>query len=416
MDWYPTLSFGYLKSYLKARFGNSVSFKRITSAEDAVNCHILAISSTSQDYSVAQDVAKLVKKENPGIITILGGHHVSYLPDSMTEDFDIGVIGEGEQTFYELIKAILAGADIGQIPGLAFHHEGQVVLTPRRQLIYPLDIIPIPERDYWDNVYMMSSRGCPYKCSFCTSAMFWEKTRFFSSNYVVTEIEHLLENIGTNSFINIYDDLFVADRRRLRNIVELLEKKKIVDKTMYTFSVRANMVDDELCELIKRMNNAGVSFGAESGSDRILGLMNKKTTVQMNQEALDTLQKHDISANCSFIVGWPGETEEEVRQTYSFIVNNLAQKKLSVAAAINILMPMPGTPMWDYAISKGIIEKHGFDWNRLGVFASYRHSNAKSFSDWVDMRKENKSIYLNEDTLPEERLYKIMEEYEEMVK
>jgi len=334
----------------------------------------------------------------------------------MSEHFDIGVIGEGEQTFYELIKALLSGEDIGQIPGLAFHHEGKVIQTPRRQLIYPLDMIPIPERDYWDNIYMMSSRGCPYKCAFCTSAMFWEKTRFFSSKYFVTEVEHIIDSLGREAFINIYDDLFVADRKRLKNIIELLDKKKVLDKATYTFSVRANMVDDELCELIKAMNHAGVCFGAESGSNRILDLMHKQSTVETNQNALDILQKHDISANCSFIVGWPGETEDEVRQTYSFIARNLMEKKLSKAVAINILMPMPGTPVWDYAIEKGLIPQQGFDWNRLGVFASYRHSSAKSFQEWIEMRRENNSIYMNEETLPQETLYKIMEEYEEAVK
>jgi radical SAM superfamily enzyme YgiQ (UPF0313 family) len=218
--------------------------------------------------------------------------------------------------------------------------------------------------------------------------------------------------MGQNPMINIYDDLFVADKRRFTEIVRLLESKGIIDKVSFGFSVRSNMVDDFLCEQIRKFRSVGVCFGAESGSDRILKLMNKGTTVGINQRALDTLHKYGIQANCSFIVGWPTETEEEVRSTYDFITRNAVDGKHPKVAVVNILMPMPGTPVWDQAIKANVIPKHGFDWNRLSIFASHYHSTAKSFDDWVDMRRENHSIYMNEDTVPQEKLYKIMSEYE----
>lgn len=415
MNWYPTLSYGYLKSYMKQRIGDQAVIRRAVSIDDFKDSDILAISSTSQDYGVAQKIAIAAKKDNPNIITVLGGHHVSYLPESMSEDFDIGVLGEGEETFSVLVRALVNGSDIGQIPGLAFHHEGRVIVTPPRRHIDPIDLIPMPERDYYGNVYLMSSRGCPYNCSFCTSKVFWGNTRFFSALYVVAEIEHLVANMGDRPFINIYDDLFVADRKRFGEIIRLLEDKGLTDTVSFGFSVRANMVDDDLCGLIRRFRSVGVCFGAESGSDRVLKLMNKGSTVAINQRALDLLHKHRISTACSFIVGWPTETEEEVRSTYEFVSRNAAQGKHPPEAIINILMPMPGTPMWEYAVQVGIIPRQGFDWNRLGIFASYRHSTAKSFDDWVCSRRENNSVYMNEHVLPQERLYEIMAEYEQKV-
>jgi radical SAM superfamily enzyme YgiQ (UPF0313 family) len=394
------------------RIGDQAQIRRATDIYDIEDSDVIAISSTSQDYGMAQQIASSAKEKNPKIITILGGHHVSYLPESMSEQFDIGVLGEGEETFSVLVRALLSGSDIGQIPGLAFHHEGRVVVTPPRRNIDPIDTIPMPYRDYYQNVYLMSSRGCPYKCSFCTSQAFWGKTRFFSAPYVVAEIEHLVSQMGQNPMINIYDDLFVADKRRFTEIVRLLESKGIIDKVSFGFSVRSNMVDDFLCEQIRKFRSVGVCFGAESGSDRILKLMNKGTTVGINQRALDTLHKYGIQANCSFIVGWPTETEEEVRSTYDFITRNAVDGKHPKVAVVNILMPMPGTPVWDQAIKANVIPKHGFDWNRLSIFASHYHSTAKSFDDWVDMRRENHSIYMNEDTVPQEKLYKIMSEYE----
>lgn len=394
------------------RIGDQAVIRRATSLDDFGDCDVLAISSTSQDYGVAQKIAVAAKQENPSIVTVLGGHHVSYLPESMSEQFDVGVLGEGEETFSVLVRALVHGSDIGQIPGLAFHHEGRVVLTPPRRYIDPIDTIPMPYRDYYGSVYLMSSRGCPYSCSFCTSRVFWGKTRFFSASYVVAEIEHLVSNMGENPFINIYDDLFVADRKRFAEIIRLLEEKDLTRTVSFGFAVRANMVDDELCRQIRRFRSVGVCFGAESGSDRILKLMNKGSTVAINQRALDLLHKYQISTACSFIVGWPTETEEEVRSTYEFVRRNAEEGKHPPNAAVNILMPMPGTPVWEYAVKSGIIPKNGFDWNRLGIFASHHHSTAKSFDDWVCSRRENNSIYLNEETLPQERLYQIMSEYE----
>jgi radical SAM superfamily enzyme YgiQ (UPF0313 family) len=395
------------------RIGDQAQIRRAVSIDDFQDCDVLAISSTSQDYGVAQKIALAAKKDNPKVITVLGGHHVSYLPESMSEQFDIGVIGEGEETFSELVPALLNGSDIGQIPGLAFHHEGRVIVTTPRGYINPINTIPMPYRDYYGRVYMMSSRGCPYNCSFCTAKVFWGKTRFFSAPYVVAEIEHLVFHMGANPHIEIYDDLFVADRKRFEEIICLLEKKGYTDKASYSFTVRANMVDDDLCRQINRFSSVGVCFGAESGSDRVLKLMNKGSTVAINQRALDLLHKYDIKTACSFIVGWPTETEEEVRNTYEFISRNTAEGKHPPQAVVNILMPMPGTGVWEQAVKTGVIPKHGFDWDRLGIFASYHHSTASSFDDWVCSRRENNSVYMNEATVPQERLYQIMAEYEQ---
>ena len=402
---------GYLKAYMEQRIGDMADVRRATSVDDFHDCDVLAISATSPDYGIAQQIASAAKEANPKVITVLGGHHVSYLPESMSNQFDIGVLGEGEETFSVLVRALVNGEDIGQIPGLAFHHEGKVVVTPRRKNIGNIDSIPIPYRDYHKQVYIMTSRGCPYKCAFCTSQAFWGNTRFHSAERVVEEIERLAARMEPNPYIEIFDDLFVADRKRFEKIVDLLEDKGLTGSVNYGFSVRANLIDDSLCRIIRRFRQAGCCFGIESGSDRILKLMNKGTTVAINQRALDTLYEHGISPNCSFVIGWPGETEDEVRSTFEFIKRNAAEGKHPSKAVVNILMPMPGTPVWDHAVKTGIIKEHGFDWNRLGVFASHQTTSAPSFSDWTDIRRENNSVYLNEDTVPQERLYKIMAEY-----
>jgi radical SAM superfamily enzyme YgiQ (UPF0313 family) len=230
---------------------------------------------------------------------------------------------------------------------------------------------------------------------------------------VVSEIEHLVALGATG--IPIQDDLFIANHKRFVDIVEKLKQKSLDKKFRSSINIRANLVTDELCEMLKVFPTQEVHFGAESASDRILTLMGKGVTANQNQIALDKLYKAGIKACCSFIVGWPTETEDELRATYRFMLDNVKAGKLDVFSTMNILTPFPGTAVWNDAVNDGTIDLNTFDWGRLGIFASYRTSNMPNFDSWANIRRQNNSIYLNERTLPQERLYKIMGEYEDII-
>lgn len=418
VQWFKPLAFGYLKSYLEQHLPGRVELRLLEDIDSLAGNRIVAISATSQDYFQAVRIAGKLKRRSPQCITILGGHHITHLPETLSPEFDVAVLGEGEQTFLELVEHILDNgmaldsAKLESIRGIAYRRDGRLHRTGPRGLITDLDSLPHPDRSAGGAQYIFTSRGCPYTCSFCSSSAFWEKTRFFSAEYVVSEIEGLLTEFPETAQIQIWDDLFVADRRRLLKIIELLEDKGINARIPSSFSVRANLVDEELCRLLKRLNVIGVGFGAESGSDRILNLMNKGITVEQNQRALDLLKTNGIATMCSFIIGWPSETEEDVRSTYEFILLNIAEEKLTTAIAVNILMPIPGTALWELAVSEALVDLHEFDWERLAIFASYRDSNAATFQEWVERRRLNNSLYLAEKTLPQERLYEIMAEYQ----
>lgn len=412
VSWYHPLAFGYLKAYLSTYLPGVSEMEWTESLEEIADCDLLAISSTSQDYNIACRIAEYAKQVNPRIITVLGGHHISYLPKTLSESFDIGVLGEGEATFLDVVKACFDGSDISAIPGVAYHGDGGVVITEPRCPIMPMDSIPIPYRDARQQTYLMSSRGCPYHCTFCTSTTFWKKARFFSAEYVLEDIKAISTIIGRRSTITVQDDLFIADHKRFEKIIGLIEDAGMSNTTDFSFSVRANLVTDDLCRLINRIHVSNLCFGAESGSDRILKLMGKGTTVAMNQRAIDIMCAHGFPATCSFIVGWPTETEAEVRSTYEFIERNKRDGKLSDTSAVNVLMPMPGTSVWRDAVARGLVSEDGFDWDRLGIWACHKHSTAGSFDEWADGRRRNQSVYLNEATLPAERLYGIMSEYE----
>jgi radical SAM superfamily enzyme YgiQ (UPF0313 family) len=421
VHWYRPLSYGYLKAYLDKYLDSAAEISFLDNVEEFEKCEIIAISSTSQDFARARELARHIKDKNKEIITIIGGHHITYLPETLSDEFDIGVIGEGEETFLDLIQCIMKIGihpkfdDLKKIQGIVFREDGEMIRTPKRELIDPLDKIPFPHRSKGSDLYLLSSRGCPYKCAFCSSAAFWEKTRFFSPEYVVREIEFLLEQFPKTRNIFVWDDLFISKIVRFKKIVELLRNKGINKKVTFTLPVRANLVNEELCKDLKEMNVVGVSFGAESGSNRILEILGKRMTVEMNQMAIDTLYEYGILVGCSFIVGTPTETEGDVRDTYEFILKNIAERKLSPRCSVNILMPMPGTEMWRYAVRAGLIDMKDMDWKRLSIFASYRDSNIGNFREWTECRRKNRSIYLAGETLPEERLYELMYIYENAI-
>lgn len=391
----------------------------VSSKIDTLNYDIVAITSTSQDYYNAINIARYIKSHNPNIIVVLGGHHITYLPETMTSDFDIGVVGEGEQTFSELVECLDVNKKaiepilLHKINGIIFWDNGRIIQTEKREFLTEMDRIPHPYRNPQEAPYLFTSRGCPYKCSFCSSTAFWNKTRFFSAEYVIEEINLILEQNHQTSQISIWDDLFIANKPRLKKIIYLIEHGALRHQVNFSFSCRSNLITDELCSYLKRLYVAGTSFGAESGSDRILKLMNKGTTVEQNQKSLDLLQKYGISAGCSFIVGWPTETEDDVRKTYDFILKNVIERKLPGGFSVNILMPIPGTPVWNNAVSAGLINLNNFDWKRLSIFAAFRDSNISTLHEWIECRRKNNSVYMAEDTLPQERLYQLMLEYQD---
>lgn len=309
VDWFKPLFYGYLKSYVEKYCEVPVQMSYMENLNFREDFDVVGVSSTSQSFSIAKDMGRKIKEFNKDIITIIGGHHITYMPETLPEEFDIGVMGEGEETFLELIQYfqkngfVIRPEILRSIKGLVFHGGEGVLITPKREQINPLDRIPFPDRSNEKAPYFFTSRGCPYKCSFCSSSAFWGKTIFFTGEYVLEEVERVLENSPNLCNIAIWDDLFLVSKPRFKKFVKLIGKSKYHNKVSFGFAVRANLVNDELCEDLKRINASGAAFGAESGSDRILKVLQKGTTVELNQKAIDTFHKHKIPLSCSFIVG-----------------------------------------------------------------------------------------------------------------
>lgn len=359
---YSGLGLSYIASYIREYGG----FWDITITEtgqslglDLIrkrNPDIVGISTVTQNFNIAKEIASKVKKESDALV-IVGGHHITALPNNLTEHMNIAVLGEGEQTTLELLEAYEeSGLDyekFSKIDGIAYRHNKKLVITPRRKLIRPLDRIPFPARDLLGNLkefYMFTSRGCPYKCTFCSSSFFWRSIRYFSPRYVVREIMELVEKYNAR-FINLYDNLFIANKRRLREIARLIREEKLHRRVEFACLARANLVDDSVASLLKSMNVRIVSLGLESGLDKVLRFLKKSgVTAKQNERAVNILKKHKLSVYASLIIGSPTETKEDALQTLDF----LKRSKLD-GGKTYVLLPLPGTELWDYGVRKGLL-------------------------------------------------------------
>lgn len=381
---YPPLGPAYLASYAQKHLGkNKIKFQMISdNFENKIleaKPDILGISCVSQNYNLAKNLAKFSKEA--GIqYCFIGGSHISLYPNSLDSNIDIGIIGEGEATFAELMKLFIEKRcfemkNLISVKGIAYWDNGNVRLTSCRKLIEPLDEIPMPDRNLFkidkNDAYMFSSRGCPYRCIFCASSRLWKKTRFHSADYVFNEIKELVCKYGVKR-INFYDDLFIADRQRIKKLVCLLKKENFDKKVQFQVSCRANLVDDEICLLLKQMNVEGIGLGLESGSPKILKyLKGNSVTAKDNFRAVETIKKHKLSCVGSFVIGAPIDTKETILETLSFIKKSKIDK-----FNVYCLTPFPGTPIWEYAVKNNLlpIESNSINWDKIDIEYSRSHS------------------------------------------
>jgi radical SAM superfamily enzyme YgiQ (UPF0313 family) len=415
----PPIGLASLATYLREKTGFKdiriidKNFEDPVKSTLAYNPDIIGVSAMTIYYNSAVRYARTIKKRL-NVPIIIGGVHISTLPSSFKSCFDIAVIGEGEQTMLELFllykkKGKFEKRDLKKIHGIAFYDKGKLVMTKRRKLIEPLDDIPIPDRRLLNKKYyvkkklfakeyygiedtLITSRGCPYNCRFCSTSAFWgPKVRFNSADRVVEEIKRSHELLNVDH-INIVDDTFGVNRERLRDVVNGLKKAGLLGKISYACLIRVSIVDDELLRLLKEMNMVTLNFGFESGSDRVLSFLKyPATTVEQNRNALLKAKRHGFRVYGSFILGSPTETIQEMRETLRFI--EFAVKHKIDYIFVFPLKPFPSTKMWEIAKQRGVVSDD-MDFEKLGIFVEdfYEKHKPLLVDESIDM-EEYKRIY-----------------------
>jgi anaerobic magnesium-protoporphyrin IX monomethyl ester cyclase len=338
---------------------------------------IIGISFMTSGVTSAYKVAQLLKKAIPEVPLVAGGPHATAIPERTLDEFpyfDILVIGEGEITFKEIIEALVEGADLRKVKGLAFKEKGEIVITPPRERIKNLDDLPLPAYDllpelkthYWplfNNIQgypafsLIASRGCPYQCKFCDRAVFGNTLIQHSPEYMVALIEKLVKEHGIR-YLVFDDDNLLLDKKQLFGMLDLLEKKKI--KVPFTCESRVDTVDEERLRRLKAGGCKQILYGMESGSPRILELMGKGITVDKIRHAVDLTRKFGITTYGYFILGYPGENEESMQETVDFIKD---LKLFDIGA--QPFVPFPGSEAYQTAREYGEYDE---DWEKVGSF------------------------------------------------
>lgn len=409
----PPLSLCYLaaalrKSGIQSKIIDALSFDKSLeeTVEEIVSQHprYVGISSTTVGIFRAAELAGQVKKINPDITTIIGGPHITAVPqETMAKfpPFDIGVIGEGEITLVELIQTLGSSGSPDKVNGLILRKSPtDTFLTEPRLPIEYLDSIPIPA---WDMVphlkyyresatrfsklplgAVITSRGCPGKCLFCDTSVFGRRFRAHSADYVITMIKYLKSNYGINSLV-FYDDYFVVDRKRLREIcVKMIEEKVNLE---WVCSARVNAITEEILVLMKEAGCFQIAFGIESGNQKILDIQQKGITLERIRHAVEITHKAGIRTKGYFMIGHPTETPETIRETIDF-ARSIPLDNFQAT----YFTPLPGS------VAYNVVHKYGEfdnDWKKMNMWdiVFVPHGFTKETLRWY-LKRVHRKFYL----------------------
>ncbi|MEK6947572.1 MAG: radical SAM protein [Nanoarchaeota archaeon] len=307
-------------------------------------------------------VVKLVKKIDPRIVTVMGGHHTDmYYKETINlGNIDYIVLGEGEEILPKLVSFIEKGEDVSKISGLVFKKDGELVITGEPGYIKNLDDLPMPARDLMNlNKFqcvlgreklittMMSSRGCPYRCTFCYKPLKTRSWRFRSAENIVAEIEQCC-SLGIKE-IFFFDDNFSVDIKRVEKICDLIIEKGL-DIT-WSYRGRVNTISYEMLQKCKKSGCHRIHFGVETGTDEGLRRIKKDTTTDVIRNAFKLCKKVGITTVGNFMIGLPGEKKEDMFKTIEF-----AKSIGTDYAEFAILTPFPKTELYDEGIKRGIFD------------------------------------------------------------
>lgn len=363
---------------------------------------LVGISTTSENYGLAMRIAQQVR-ERCACQVVIGGAHITDCPESLSRDFDLGVRGEGEDTFLEVIQALKSGEPYQDIEGIVYHGPKGPVLTPLRKPIADLGTLPLINRVKWvDKIgmaFLMTLRGCPFHCWFCAARENYTGLRYFPVDHVIAELKDIVDHFHPQC-IRIFDDVFNLRKDRVKEITSRMIAEGLTQDVSYVCWVRAELLDQEYVDLLKRANFIYVSFGVESADEVLMKKMKGgRIDLKSVQSAIDMLYNAGIEVGCTFIIGTPGETAKELDETYEFIEKNF-DKLMDVE--INPLIPMPSTPLWDYAAKKGYVSKD-MDWERLsdtGYLVAFNYDNY---------------LYMNE-AMPKDEFFRYVEKFTDLFK
>lgn len=373
----------------------------------STNPKIVGFSSITPSIKNSHKIANIIKKISKEIIIVVGAAHITALPDETLKefpDFDLGVSGEGEETFLEVVRyCIYNEGKLEDIKGIVYRDRDDIKVNEKRKLIPDLDSIPFPNRELVDHrLYksthptkiivrseknineILTARGCPYQCSFCAGhEVFQYTTRFRSAENVIREIEECKNKFKTNH-ITFLDNVFTLNKERVKIICSYLRDNNFT----FDCNSRVDTIDEELVYLMKESGCEKISFGIESGNNRILNFINKGTNISKIKETINLVKKAGIPVveGTAILGSHPTETKDEVKETVS-LLHNLDLDYV----VVNVIVPYPGSPIYYEMKKRGLIKNK--DWDKYVPYGEIPCWRTENFSEF-DLVKMQKKIML----------------------
>ena len=361
----PPLGLLSIAAFLRARgkdvevmdcYGAPAGIERHAMDIVSRNPDVVGFSCTTSSFLEGYAIASRVKELKPHVRIVFGGAHACSSGASLLDSFpavDYLVIGEGELTFAELVSS--GFRNVESIPGIGLRRGGKGVLSSARENIPDLDSLPFPAYNLLPdfprrynlplfsyprapNTSIISSRGCPYQCSYCDRSVFKRGFRFNSPDYIVEHLRFLHRDFGVRH-VFFYDDLFTFDRKRVERFCVLMKEKRV--PVTYNCIARLEHVDAELVSLLKRSGCWQVNFGIESGDEEILSRHRKMYDLGEVARKLRMVRDSGMRVKGLFMMGFPGETEQSVRRTIDYALS-LPLDEVNVTK----FTPFPGAPVY----------------------------------------------------------------------
>ena len=394
---YIPLGLAYLSGALK-NAGHEVSVldvraeklddRRIIQRVRAFSPRIFGVTSNTCQIREAAALVDLVKKDSPEITTVLGGPHVSALPERTLREqpsIDVGVVGEGEATVTELCDALIARKDLNGVSGLVFREKEHIVTTRARCLAENIDTLAFPDRDAFPiRIYnrhvieykakpitsIITSRGCPYQCVFCSKSVFGSRERLRSAGNVIAEMRELIEEKGYRE-IHIIDDNFTYDLKRTREICnEIIARRWNVHFSLPN-GIRVDNFDEELASLLRKAGFYSLWFGVESGDPEVLKRVKKGIRLDQVRKAVVIAKKQGFFTGMYFVIGLPGSSPQSEKMSL-----DLARELEPDVIGVGIFTPYPGSELYD--------RESSFDWEYYRHdFAEHRFTGSQFDADYI---------------------------------
>lgn len=350
----------------KAVAGTGANVRKILSYRP----ELVGFSATTSGFLDGYDLATGIKDADRSITTVFGGVHISAMGAVLLEDYDnIDYLcrGEGELTLTELAS----GEDPQQIDGLVWRRDGEVVTNPPRAQVPDMDAFPFPAyhklagfpKGYNLPLFsyilspgatMITSRGCPYQCSYCDRSVFKKGYRYNSAEYIYEHMRHLRTRFGVRH-INIYDDLFTANRKRITELCDLLTTK--APGMQFNCAVRVGHADDELLEMLREAGFLQLSLGIETADPDLLRTHKPGVYLDQVTDTVRRIQAAGLRAKGLFMMGLPGETVDSIRTTSDFVMS-LGLDDMNMSK----FTPFYGAPVWKTIFEEG---KFDHDWRKM---------------------------------------------------